>query len=74
LTLANIMLLIARMLPQQRRKSTKKRIRFAGIGKAAAALEVTRVHLYRVLVGERRSPELKRRYRQWKATRKGAAK
>lgn len=60
------------MLPQRRRKSTKKRLRFPGIVAAAAFLGVTRVHLYRVLTKERRSPELLKRYRALNGA--GAAK
>jgi hypothetical protein len=66
LTLANNLLKEVGMLPQPKRKSTKKRIRFAGIVAAARKLDVTRIHLYRVLTGERRSPGLMRRYRALK--------
>jgi hypothetical protein len=62
------------MLPQQRKKNTKKRIRFAGIGAAAAKLEVNRIHLYRVLKGERHSPLLLKRARALMAKKKAAAK
>jgi DNA-binding phage protein len=56
------------MLPHPRRKSTKKRrvVRFAGICAAARELGVTRIHLYRVLTKERRSPGLMTRYRALK--------
>jgi DNA-binding phage protein len=60
------------MLPQRRKKITKKRIRFVGIVANAEKLGVTRIHLYRVLTGERRSPDLLKRYRALKA--EGAAK
>lgn len=66
--------LIARMLPQQRKKHTRKRKRFAGIVAAAAKFEVTRVHLYRVLIGERHSPDLRKRALAFMAKRNGAAK
>ena len=42
------------------------RVRFAGIGKAAAALGVERTHLWRVLTGQRQSRSLTRRYAEWK--------
>lgn len=41
--------------------------RFPRIGAAAAALGVNRTHLWRVLVGKRRSSSLLRRYRSFVA-------
>ncbi|MDZ7317469.1 MAG: hypothetical protein ONB24_15260 [candidate division KSB1 bacterium] len=41
------------------KKNTRKnRVRFPGICSLAAELGVTRIHLYRVLTGERRSPRI----------------
>jgi len=39
-----------------------RRVRFAGIGEAAAALGVERTHLWRVLTGQRQSRSLLARY------------
>ena len=44
----------------------KTRLRFAGICADAEALGVTREHLFRVLVGERQSRSLLRRYQELK--------
>jgi len=48
------------MLQQQGRINKRKssRVRFPGIGKFAEASGVTRIHAYRVLAGERKSPRL----------------
>jgi hypothetical protein len=49
------------MLRQRKQKGTAKRyIRFKGIVRDAEILGVSRIHLYRVLTGERRSPLLAR--------------
>jgi len=38
----------------------RREIRFPGICKFAAKAKVTRIHAYRVLAGERRSPRLEK--------------
>jgi hypothetical protein len=43
----------------------KRRPRIRGICTAAMALGVSRVHLHKVLVGERRSQSLTQRYQEW---------
>lgn len=47
----------------------RRRVRFAGIGKAAETLEVSRIHLYLVLSGKRTSHRLLARYQQLKGVR-----
>lgn len=42
------------------RKAAIRRIRFPGIVKLAGELGVSRIHLYYVLNGERRSPRIER--------------
>jgi hypothetical protein len=55
------------------RKATNRKgrgpTRFPTIGRDAAALGVTRWHLWKVLTGERQSAALSRRYRDLKAGR-----
>lgn len=48
------------------RKRRKRPIRFPGIVAAAQALGVSRVHLYLVLSGRRKSARLLERYEEWK--------
>lgn len=52
----------------------RRRVRFPGINTHAEMLGVSRVHLYFVLIGERRSPKLMDRYRALLRSEKGAAK
>lgn len=49
-------------------------VRFPGITEDAKNLGVTRPHLWMVLTGARVSAKLTRRYRELKASQKGAAK
>jgi hypothetical protein len=54
------------MLPQPAEKSEfkpRRKIRFPKIVSYAAQLNVNRSHLYRVLSGERKSPDLLKRFR-----------
>ncbi len=55
------------------RPKKKRAILYKGICADARALGVTRVHLYRVLIGERKSPRLTRDYRARHATLEGAS-
>lgn len=61
------------MLPATRKKSNPKhptknsRVRFPGIMSDASVLGVDRIHLFRVLKGERQSASLLRRYRALKS-------
>ena len=55
------------------RPKKKRAILYKGICADARALGVTRVHLYRVLIGERQSPRLIRDYRARHASLAGAA-
>lgn len=49
------------MLREHEQKRTpNKRTRFPGIVRAAKGLGVSRIHLYYVLIGERRSPRIER--------------
>ncbi len=46
------------MLRQQSKKSKKNRPRFKGICELAKSLDLDRIHVYRVLIGERKSPRV----------------
>jgi len=46
---------------------SKRQVRFIGICADATKLGVTREHLYRVLIGQRTSRSLLRRYRELKS-------
>lgn len=46
-------------------QSRGRLVRFPGASIAAAELGVSRQHLHRVLVGERKSPALLARWKQW---------
>jgi hypothetical protein len=56
------------MLPVPSKKSESKRqVQFVGICADAVRLGVSREHLYRVLIGERTSKSLLKRYQELKA-------
>jgi hypothetical protein len=66
LTICTIRLFSELMLPQRNKESQPKRrrkIRFPKIVFHARQLNVNRSHLYRVLIGERESPGLLKRFR-----------
>lgn len=50
----------------KRTKVRRPATRFPGIGADAASLGVTRVYLWKVLVGDERNPELLKRYKSLK--------
>lgn len=52
----------------------KRKVRFPGICEDAQELGVTRVHLWMVLTGDRKSKRLMQRYRDLKAKQKGDSK
>lgn len=45
-------------LPEPSEQKKKRAVRFPGIVAHARALGVSRIHLYYVLIGERRSPRI----------------
>jgi hypothetical protein len=54
------------LLLREEKSERKRRVRFPGICEDAFRLGVTREHLYRVLIGERQSKSLLKRYRELK--------
>lgn len=54
------------------KKTVKRKWKYKGISEDAAALGVTRVHLWKVLEGDRDSKPLMRRYRELKRQQKAA--
>jgi hypothetical protein len=56
-----------RQYQSKTRSKNRRKVRFPDIGFHAEQLGVTRIHLWRVLVGERKSPGLIRRYQKVKA-------
>jgi hypothetical protein len=53
-----------------RRKAGKRQIRFPGISTDAAILKVDRVHLWKVLVGDRVSHSLLKRWKELQVQKK----
>lgn len=51
---------------QKNAKSNERRVRFPGIVRFAREAGVTRIHAYRVLTGERKSPRLTRLWEEFK--------
>lgn len=47
-------------------KKRARQVRFPGICQFAAQAKVTRIHAYRVLAGERRSPRLEKMWRTFR--------
>jgi hypothetical protein len=56
------------------KRTARPNVRFPGITEDSKSLGVTRPHLWMVLTGSRVSAKLTRRYRELKASQKGAAK
>ncbi len=59
---------------KRNQKKPHPKVRFPGITEDAAALGVTRPHLWMVLTGARVSKRLTTRYREHSAKKKGGAK
>jgi hypothetical protein len=55
--------------PAPLRAALRRQIRFPGICKFAAKAKVTRIHAYRVLAGERRSPRLEKMWASFQSHR-----
>jgi len=49
-----------RQRTEKSKRNSRRQVRFPGICEFAKSAKVTRIHAYRVLTGERRSPRLEK--------------